>query len=161
MTMNYHNDEQEKDYSELIKDVEAISAYTGASMKEAYQHYIRCNKDVVKAIIELEEGEEFTTIYERVMVHGDDLFNFIRNTIANGNVTRIVISHNDKICLTIPVTMGAIGMIMFPYISIIAILAWMFGHYDVIIEKNKDIINTGKDESMLIKKMKLATVDKI
>ncbi|OEF96217.1 DUF4342 domain-containing protein [Desulfuribacillus alkaliarsenatis] len=158
--MNHANEMSEKDFQELIKDVQAVSSYTGASMKEAYETYLRCNKDVVKAIIELEEAELELPIYETVVVQGERLFDYISEMIVKGNVSRVIIKRNDCTLLTIPVTMGAIGVIMFPYVSVITLLALMFGQFDVIVERDKHAVKC-KEEQQGVKKMRLATVDRV
>lgn len=159
--MNQPNETQDKEFQELMKDVQAVSAYTGVTMKEAYECYMKCNKDVVKAIIELEEGDYHSPIYEKVMVHSEELFEFLKNLIAKGNVSRIVIRRDENVLLTIPVTMGAIGIVMFPYVSVITLLALMFGQYEVIIEKNKVRSADQKVEPVGVKKIRLATVDRV
>ncbi|OEH86163.1 hypothetical protein BHU72_11525 [Desulfuribacillus stibiiarsenatis] len=162
MTNNYTNEMNEKTQEELLQEVQTISSYTGANMKEAYQAYMRCNKDVIQAIIELEEVET-PAIYERVMIHSEELFEFLRNVVAKGNVSRVVIKRDDKVLMSLPVTMGALGVVMFPYMSIAALLGLMFGQYEVLIEKNKIQQNTTPytPETARVKKLKLATVDKM
>ena len=160
MTINEQNTQQNQDYEQLIKDVQAISSYADTSMKEAYEYYIRNDKDIVKAIIDLEDRDRGRSIYERVMVSSEELFDFVRTTVAKGNISRIIIKHGNKVCLTIPVTLGAVGVVMFPYISIMAILALMFGQYEVIIERYESDDNS-QQAPQSIRKLKFATVDKI
>ena len=159
---NGNKDKQadKQDYDKLLKDVQAISTYTGASMKEAYGFYVRNDKDVVKAIIGFEDYQQGTPIYDKIIIHSGELLDFICNTIAKSNASRIVVRRGERMCVTIPVTMGAVGVVLYPYMSIIALLAMMFGQYEVIIEKNK-VKKDNKEEPIPVKKLKFATVDKL
>ncbi len=157
---NTNQSKDNQDYDKLLKDVQAIATYTGVSMKEAYGLYIRNDKDVVKAIIEFEDQQRGTPMYDKVILYGGELLDFICSTIAKGNASRIIIRRGQRMCVTIPVTLGAVGVVLYPYISIMAVLAMMFGQYEVLVEKNQ-VDKQNKEETISLKKLKFATVDKL
>jgi hypothetical protein len=72
-------------------------------------------------------------------VSGEDLLRKIKELIREGNIRRIKIKNTKgKTYLEIPVTIGAIGTMIFPVFAAIGALAALAANFIIEIEKTDD-----------------------
>lgn len=67
--------------------------------------------------VEIVESDDNTEKSETFRINGDDLLAKVKELIKEGNVRRIILSHDGKKLLEIPVTAGAVGVTVAAVIS--------------------------------------------
>ena len=125
-----------------IEKIDMLKGRLGVSYEQAYQALEECNGDVVQALIKLEKenkGKKDSN-YKTDFVHvkGQELINKIKEIIQEGNVNKISIKNDDKTVLEIPVNAGLAGLVLFPYITLLAGAAAMYKDYTLEIDKKKN-----------------------
>ena len=75
---------------------------------------------------------------EQFTVTAEELVEKIKTLIHEGNVTRIVVkSERDKTLLDIPVTAGAVGTILFPWMAALGVIAALATRCKITVERNE------------------------
>ena len=73
---------------------------------------------------------------ENYTVSGDELVDRIKALIREGNVTRVVVkSEEGKTLLDIPVTAGAVGTILFPWMAALGVVAALVTRCRITVER--------------------------
>ena len=121
--------------------MERVPGATYAQVKEAL---LKCDGDVVDAIILLQDNP--TETYEKKDkksfedVFGKDsdkIKEEVSELIRKSNVIRIVIEKNGKIIMNIPISVGVVGVVFAPILSLIGLSASVIAKYRIKIE-NED-----------------------
>jgi len=73
---------------------------------------------------------------EEFQVKGNEVLEKVKEIIQKGNANRIKIKQNDKVLLDIPVNVGAVGMIVAPYVAAFGVIAALVAKCSIEIEKN-------------------------
>ncbi|ACL69997.1 DUF4342 domain-containing protein [Halothermothrix orenii] len=117
-----------------LEKIDMIRQRLNVSYEKANQALEEAGGDVVEALIKLEKemGKNGENV---VHVKGQELINKIKEIIKEGNAKKIVVKDNEKTLVEIPVTAGIVGLVLFPYISILAGLAAMYKDYTLEIDK--------------------------
>ena len=123
-----------------LEKVDLIRERLNVSYSVANQALKECDGDVVSALIKLEDLEEendgFTD--DRIHVEGQNLIDKIKEMIKKGNVKKITVrNEQNEIMVEIPVTAGVVGLVLFPYIGILAGMAAMFKEYTLEIDRKE------------------------
>lgn len=102
-----------------LEMIDQVRSRTGVSYKEARDALERANGDVVQALIALEEKDKQPgqTWTERIQVQGSEVVDRIKELIREGNVTRIVVKQGDNVIVELPVTVGAVGAVIAPFLA--------------------------------------------
>jgi hypothetical protein len=80
--------------------------------------------------------EKLNTFIEEIKVLGKDLVAKVKQLIAEGNVTRIIIKdEHGHTFIEVPVTIAAVGVIMAPILAAIGALAAMAAKFTIVVEK--------------------------
>ena len=123
--------------SATLEKIDLIRQRTGVSYRRASEALAQADGDVIEALIALEA--EQPRWQERVRVGGSEAFERIREIIHQGNVTRITVRQNGRTLLSLPVTAGAVGALIWPvvagYLSIAGIVASAAGWVDIDVER--------------------------
>ncbi len=105
-----------------LEKIELVKDRTGVSYREAKQALEKNNADVVEAIIYIEDS-----INQTGPAEGDGKVNGIvaeiKEAVRKGNVSKITIKKNDDILLNLPVNVGILGTVLFPWAVIAGIIA--------------------------------------
>lgn len=126
-----------------LRKVDIIRERTGCSYKAAHEALERNDGDVLKAIIDLEGNAKVWR--EQVQVSGGELVEKIKEIIHQGNVTKIIVKSQEKTIVEIPVTAGAIGVLIAPHLAILGVLSALVTKCTIEIERtNKE--NKGEQE---------------
>lgn len=72
---------------------------------------------------------------EEFFVKGNEVLEKVKEIIQKGNATRIKIKHKDKVLIDIPVTVGAVGAILAPYVAAFGVIAALVTQCSIEIEK--------------------------
>jgi len=73
---------------------------------------------------------------ESFVVSGEEIVDRVKQLIHEGNVTRIIVkSEKDKTLLDIPVTAGAVGTILFPWMAALGVIAALATRCKITVER--------------------------
>ena len=121
--------------------MERVPDATYAQVKEAL---LKCDGDVVDAIILLqdnstgtEEKKDKKSFEEVFGKDSDKIKEEVTELIRKSNVIRIVIEKNGKIIMNIPISVGVVGVVFAPILSLIGLSASVLAKYKIKIE-NED-----------------------
>ena len=130
--------------------MERVPGVTYAEVKEAL---IKCDGDVVDAIILLqnnstnEENIKSKKTFEDVFgKDSEQIKEEITELIRKSNVIRIVIEKNGKIIMNIPITVGVVGVVFAPILTLIGLSASVLAKYRIKIENEDEgtIVDLGE-----------------
>ncbi len=83
-------------------------------------------------------GASLRTRTESFTVPADQLVDRIKGLVREGNVTRIVVkSEADRTLLDIPVTAGAVGTILFPWMAALGVIAALATKCTITVERKE------------------------
>lgn len=121
--------------------MERVPDATYAQVKEALT---KCDGDVVDAIILLqdnstgtEEKKDKKTFEDIFGKDSDKIKEDITELIRKSNVVRIVIEKNGKVIINVPISVGVVGVVFAPILSLIGLSASVLAKYRIKIE-NED-----------------------
>ena len=124
--------------------MERVPNATYAEVKEAL---IKCDGDVVDAIIFLqynstntnsEENQKDKKSFEDIFGRDSEkIKEEVTELIRKSNVIRIVIEKNGKIIINVPISVGVVGVVFAPILSLIGLSASVLAKYRIKIE-NED-----------------------
>jgi uncharacterized membrane protein YvbJ len=73
---------------------------------------------------------------ETFTVSGDDLVDRVKELVHEGNVTRVIVrSEGGKTLLDIPVTAGAVGVVLFPWMAALGAIAALVTRCTITVER--------------------------
>ena len=130
--------------------MDRVPGVTYAEVKEAL---IKCDGDVVDAIILLqnnstnEENIKSKKTFEDVFgKDSEQIKEEITELIRKSNVIRIVIEKNGKIIMNIPITVGVVGVVFAPILTLIGLSASVLAKYRIKIENEDEgtIVDLGE-----------------
>jgi len=105
-----------------LEKVDIVKERTGASYKEAKEALEQNNGDVVESIIFIEEKVGKTWM-DTMSGAGNEIVEKLKDVIQKGNVARIMLKKDGETLLNVPVTAGAIGVILSPVVSLLGVSA--------------------------------------
>lgn len=132
-----------------LEKIELVKDRTGVSYREAKDALEKSAGNVVDAIIYIEDsvnGENFN--YNEA--ESKDIISKLKEIVAKGNATKILIKKDDQIVLNIPVNAGIIGSVVAPW-GMIAGLVAAFGlrcRIEVVKDDGKSINITDKADKL-------------
>ncbi|MEJ6952028.1 DUF4342 domain-containing protein [Natronospora cellulosivora (SeqCode)] len=126
-----------------LEKIDMIKGRLGVSYEEAFKSLEECNGDVVQALIKLEKDVEVDTessaakekSMDYIHVKGQEIIKKIKEIIKEGNVNKVIVKSDEKTLVEIPVTAGVAGLVLFPYVTLLAGAAAMYKDYTLEIEK--------------------------
>ena len=105
-----------------LEKIELVKDRTGVSYREAKETLEAAGGSVVDAIIAIEDKIERDGIPEK-----DSKFNAIMNAVKEavhkGNVNKLTVSKNGETVLNIPLNVGLVGTVLFPWAGLAAAIA--------------------------------------
>jgi uncharacterized protein DUF4342 len=74
-------------------------------------------------------------VTERIKVTADKLYETVRNLIHEGNVRRLIVRHDGKTIMEVPLMIAAVGVLAAPLLAAIGALAALAYDYELEIER--------------------------
>jgi len=107
-----------------LEKIELVKDRTGSTYAEAKAALEAADGSVVDAIIALEGkmNEEHDKV-DGASLKGSPIFAKMKEIVDKGNVSRILITKNEKTIVNFPVTAGVIGAVLVPWGAILGIVA--------------------------------------
>ncbi|NLJ84729.1 MAG: DUF4342 domain-containing protein [Halanaerobiaceae bacterium] len=125
---------------DTLEKIDQIRRRLGVTYEEAYKALEECNGDLVSALIILEkEQKQAGTHVDVLQVKGQELLNKIKEIIREGNVNKIIVKNDEKTLMEIPVTAGVVGLVLFPYLTLLAGAAALYKDYTLEIERDSEM----------------------
>ncbi len=129
-----------------LEKIELVKDRTGVSYKEAKEALEKTEGNVVDAIIYIEES-----IDKSAKVGGtkaSEIVDSIKDLIKKGNVSKIVIKRDGEVLINLPVSIGIIGTVAFPWAAVTSALA-AFGTKCTVelIKDNGEVVNVSDKAS--------------
>ena len=124
----------------------------GATYAEVREALIKSDGDVIDAIILLQENstekenKNKKTFEEVFGKDSDKIKEEITELLRKSNVLRIVIEKNGKIIMNIPITVGVVGVVFAPILTLIGLSASVLAKYRIKIENEDEgtIVDLGE-----------------
>ena len=124
----------------------------GATYAEVREALIKSDGDVIDAIILLQENstekenKNKKTFEEVFGKDSDKIKEEITELLRKSNVIRIVIEKNGKIIMNIPITVGVVGVVFAPILTLIGLSASVLAKYRIKIENEDEgtIVDLGE-----------------
>lgn len=132
-----------------LEKIELVKDRTGVSYREAKEALEKKSGNVVDAIIYIEDsvnGIDFNNSY----AESKDVISKLKEIVAKGNATKILVKKDDNVVLNIPVNAGIIGSVVAPW-GMIAGLVAAFGFrcsIEVVKDDGKSINITDKADKI-------------
>lgn len=105
-----------------LEKIELVKDRTGVSYKEAKEALEKADGSVVDAIIAIEETIDINS-KSKLGEQGSAVIEKVKEAIRKGNVSKITIKKDDEILLNLPVNIGLVGTILFPWAVIASTIA--------------------------------------
>lgn len=124
-----------------LEKVDVIRERTGVSYKEAKEALEENNNDLVEALIMLEEKHDRTWV-DTMSIAGNEVMEKLKALIKKGNVSRVILKKDGEILLNVPVTAGAIGLVLYPIVSILGVSAALITKASIeIVKDNGEVVD--------------------
>jgi len=78
-----------------------------------------------------------TSRKEEFRVSGGELVEKVKEIVHEGNIRRIIVKHDDKTVVEIPVTVGVIGALIAPQIAALGVIGALLTKCTIIVEKEE------------------------
>lgn len=98
-----------------LEKIDQVVERTGVSFEVARDALNACDGDVIEAIINIEKdfGDEHP---KNPKV--SELLDTLRECVRKGNVSKIIVENDGEVLLNLPVTVGAVGIILAPVVAL-------------------------------------------
>ncbi|MDI3298332.1 MAG: DUF4342 domain-containing protein [Bacillota bacterium] len=130
---------RELDERELLRRIDLLRERTGISYRRAREVLEAAGGDVIEALVELERSEPLWR--ERVRQAAGELADRLRQVVRQGNATHVRLRQGERTLLSLPVTAGALGALIWPvaagYLAAAGILAEAAGLVEIEIERRE------------------------
>lgn len=101
-----------------LEQIELVKDRTGVSYREAKEALEAANGNVIDAIIAIED-EINAKVSVKMSENAEKVLAQIKEIVRKGNVSRIVVKKDDETVINLPVTVGVIGTVLAPWLTVI------------------------------------------
>lgn len=107
-----------------LEKIELVKDRTGISYKEAKEALEAANGSVVDAIVAIEDSIDLGGEEKKDRSGAaNDAIEKIKELVRKGNVSKIAIKRNGETVVNIPVNVGIIGTVIFPWAAVASVIA--------------------------------------
>lgn len=107
-----------------LEKIELVKDRTGISYKEAKEALEAANGSVVDAIVAIEDAIDAGNEEKKSpAAAAGDVIEKLKELIRKGNVSKISIKRNGETVVNIPVNIGIIGTVVFPWAAVASVIA--------------------------------------
>ena len=105
-----------------LEKIELVKDRTGVSYKEAKEALEQADGSVVDAIIAIEETIDISS-KSSLGEQGSAMIEKIKDAIRKGNISKITIKKDEEVILNLPVNIGLVGTLLFPWAVVASTIA--------------------------------------
>ena len=84
------------------------------------------------------ETNQPKTRTEEIQIRGTQLLEKVNELIAAGNVRRIVVKHDGKTLVEVPLTVGVIGTLLAPQVAVLGVVAALVTDCSLLVVRTED-----------------------
>ena len=117
-----------------LEKIELVKDRTGVSYREAKEALEATEGNVVDAIIKIED-EINIKVGAKITDNGAKIIEKIKYYVNKGNVSKICIKKDDEVIMNIPVTVGVVGTVLAPWLTVIGSIIALGVKCDILIVK--------------------------
>jgi len=126
-----------------LEKIDQVVERTGVTYEQARDALNACDGDVIDAIIYLEKSHH--SFVDSVNIKSNELIDTLKDLLKKGNITRVMVEKDGEVILNLPVTIGAIGVIIAPVMSLLGVGAAIVTKYTIkIVKEDGDVIDVNK-----------------
>ncbi|GHU61286.1 hypothetical protein AGMMS49983_00740 [Clostridia bacterium] len=118
-----------------LEQIELVKDRTGVSYREAKEALEAADGNVVDAIIAIED-EINAKVGVKVSDQAAKVVAQIKELVRKGNVSRIVIKKEEETVLNLPVTVGVIGTVLAPWLTVIGSIVALGSKHTIVLIKD-------------------------
>lgn len=107
---------------EKLNKIDEVVKRTGASYEAAKEALEQADGDVLEAVILIESKYKNNTDSD-ARKKGEEILSEIKRIIEMGNATKITVKKNGEVILNLPVTAGAVGAVISPFLAVAGVTA--------------------------------------
>lgn len=138
--------------NELLKKIDEVVKRTNCTYEEAKNALEDHDWDIIGAIICIEQNKNPS---HTVKKKGEEIVNEIKKLIDKGNVTKLTIKRKGEVILNLPITAGAVGIIVAPFLSLAGITVALLSECTIeILKDNGEIICVNDEVNKSVNKVK-------
>lgn len=136
-----------------LEKIELVKDRTGVGYKEAKEALEKTDGSVVDAIILIEETiDESTKETEKKNVQ---ILETIKDAVHKGNVSKIVIKKDGETVMNLPVNIGIIGTVLFPWAAIGGCIAALGTKCSIeLVKEDGGVVNVSEKASQTFETVK-------
>lgn len=139
---------------DLLKKIDEVVKRTNCTYENAKNALEKNNGDVLESIIYIEQNKKSGSDSE-MKKKGEDIINEVKKIIEKGNVTKLTIKRKDEIILNVPITAGAVGVIIAPFLALAGITAALLTECKIeILKDNGEIIYVNDEVNKSVNQVK-------
>jgi Domain of unknown function (DUF4342) len=75
---------------------------------------------------------------EDLTVAGDQLVDRLKELVREGNVRKVIIKHDDRTIVEIPLTIGVVGALLAPQLAALGAIAALLSRASVTVEREEE-----------------------
>jgi len=122
-----------------LEKIELVKDRTGVSYREAKEALEAMEGNVVDAIIKIED-EINAKVGAKLSDNGAKIIEKIKEYIRKGNVARITVKKDGEVMLNIPVTVGVVGTVLAPWLTVIGSIVALGMKCEILLVKDDGTI---------------------
>lgn len=84
------------------------------------------------------ETNQSKTRTEEIQIRGTQLLEKVNELIAAGNVRRIVVKHDGKTLVEVPLTVGVIGTLLAPQVAVLGVVAALVTDCSLVVVRTEE-----------------------
>ena len=141
---------------EKLEKIDEIVKRTKVTYEEAKRAYEEANGDLLDALIIAESFKKSNRENEDdLKKKGEEIINEIKKILKKGNTTKITIKKQGETILNIPVTAGAVGIVLAQLLSVAGLTAAMLTRCTIeILQTSGEVINLNSEVEKGFNKVK-------
>lgn len=118
-----------------LEKIELVKDRTGVSYREAKEALESTEGNVVDAIIKIED-EINARAGVKLSDNGAKIIEKIKEYVKKGNVSRITVKREEEVIINIPVTVGVVGTVLAPWLTVIGSVVALGMKCDILLTKD-------------------------
>ncbi len=131
-----------EDFEITLDKIELVKDRTGVSYREAKEALEKTQGNVVDAIVDIEDGINANIKKDSKV---NELVADVKEAVRKGNVAKIVIKKGEDVVLNLPVNVGLIGTVLFPWAMLAGVIAAFGTKCSIeLFKENGDVVNVSE-----------------
>ena len=143
-----------------LEKIDQVVDRTGVTYEQARDALNACEGDVIDTIIYLEKSQH--SFMENINIKSNEVTDTLKDLLKKGNVTRVTVEKDGEVLLNLPVTVGAIGLVMAPVVALIGFGAAFVTKYTIkIVKEDSEEIDVNKATEEKVAEVKKMVDEKL